>query len=341
MVIKIGTCGWSRLHQAVPPSERRGRSTLQAYAERYPVVEVNSSFYRFHRVGTYRRWREEAPPSFEFTLKCHRIVSHEERLRPTAKALKALGEVAEGGEALGARVLLIQTPSSLKAEERVLRDADAFFDVSEADGLPLAWETRGESWEEPGARERLAEVLERHGIVHVTDPLKLDPVSTTDIAYFRLHGLPGYNLRYTYANRSLRRLHELLKAHERKVETVYIFFNNYAMYRDAERFQALVGTGRLPPSPFGPRSVEYALRAFEDWPATRTRLLERCGGWRCWVAPDRGVKLEQILRHLGAGEYRDLGAVREEAERIWRRTGFPTAEEAEEASELLGRKEMG
>ena len=39
----------------MPPSERRRRTNLLAYADRYPAVDVNSSFYRFHRTGTYRR----------------------------------------------------------------------------------------------------------------------------------------------------------------------------------------------------------------------------------------------------------------------------------------------
>lgn len=66
MTIKIGTCGWTRLYQAMPPLERREKSILQTYAEHYPVVEVNSSFYNFHQTTTYKKWREETPPDFEF-----------------------------------------------------------------------------------------------------------------------------------------------------------------------------------------------------------------------------------------------------------------------------------
>jgi hypothetical protein len=32
VAIKIGTCGWARLYQSVPPSEREEKSNLQAYA---------------------------------------------------------------------------------------------------------------------------------------------------------------------------------------------------------------------------------------------------------------------------------------------------------------------
>jgi hypothetical protein len=76
------------------------------------------------------------------------------------------------------------------------------------------------------------------------------------------------------------------------------FFNNYAMYRDAKRQLTLHEGGELPPSPFGPRAVGYALRTFEGWPATKKRLLEDCGGWFCWVAPDESVKLREVLGEI-------------------------------------------
>ena len=115
MAIKIGTCGWARLYQAVPPSERQGKSSLQAYAQRYPVVEINSSFYNRHRIGTYKKWRKETSPDFEFTLKCHKSISHEQRLKPTDEALKSLRSMVERGKACRARILLIQTPGNLRA----------------------------------------------------------------------------------------------------------------------------------------------------------------------------------------------------------------------------------
>ncbi len=168
----------------------------------------------------------------------------------------------EAGKALGSRALLVQTPGSLEAGEGTFRDADGLFLKADV-GTQLAWETRGESWEEEGARRELARLLERHGVVHVTDPLKSGPVHITETAYFRLHCLPGYDLKYTYRNRELLRLHRLLEKYEEGVNTVYAFFNNYTMYRDAERLLALHEDGELPPSPFVPRAVSYALRAFE------------------------------------------------------------------------------
>ncbi|MFQ6076989.1 MAG: hypothetical protein ACE5Z5_12825, partial [Candidatus Bathyarchaeia archaeon] len=47
-------------------------------------------------------------------MKCHQTLSHKERLKPTDKALESLRRMVMGGKACGARVLLIQTPGSLK-----------------------------------------------------------------------------------------------------------------------------------------------------------------------------------------------------------------------------------
>jgi uncharacterized protein YecE (DUF72 family) len=335
MVIKIGTCGWARLYQAVSPSERQGKSNLQAYAQRYPVVEVNSSFYEIHKISTYKQWRKETPPDFEFTLKCHKSISHKERLKPTDEARRSLRGMVKRGKACGARILLIQTPASLRAEESVFRDAAELLKRTKTEEMSLAWETRGKSWIDKEARRKLARLLEEYEIVHVTDPLKQDPVFFTDIVYLRLHGLPRYNLKYTYTNRELQELYRKLNAYDDEVETVYIFFNNYAMYRDAQRLLTLHRTGKLPASPFGVKSVAWAIRTLEDWPITKSKLIEKCGGWYCWIAPNKSVKLRRILQYFREGKYVDTNDVEKEAERSWHKTGYPSAKQIEESDQLL------
>ncbi|RLI10757.1 hypothetical protein DRO42_00255 [Candidatus Bathyarchaeota archaeon] len=328
-MILVGTCGWSRLYETVPPSKRRGRTTLQAYSDLFPTVEVNSSFYRFHRVDTYRKWRRSVPEDFEFTVKCHRSITHEHMLRPTERALENMARMFEAAEACGARVLLLQTPARLKACEESLKRAEAFFENVNGGAVQLGWETRGASWETAEARRGLREVLERFDVIHVTDPMKVEPVRVGEVAYFRLHGLPGYDLRYSYTNRQLEELRRRLDRFK-DAGRVYVFFNNYAMYRDALRFQQLLCEGHPPPTPFGPNAVSWALRAFDGWPSSRDELLERCGRWRCWVAPDRSVPLGEVLRYFEERIYRGLEDVELEARRVWGRTGFPDGREVEE-----------
>jgi len=112
-------------------------------------------------------------------------IAHEEMLKPTEKALEAMERMCEAAEACGARILLLQTPASLKPSEEAFRDVEAFLEAASRDGFQLAWETRGSAWKEPEARNRLRELLNRFGLIYVTDPLKLMPASVGEVAYFR------------------------------------------------------------------------------------------------------------------------------------------------------------
>jgi uncharacterized protein YecE (DUF72 family) len=51
MIVAVGTAGWS-----IPKSEAEGflsgESHLERYAARFNAVEINTSFYRPHRLST-------------------------------------------------------------------------------------------------------------------------------------------------------------------------------------------------------------------------------------------------------------------------------------------------
>ncbi|MFQ5896116.1 MAG: DUF72 domain-containing protein, partial [Nitrospinota bacterium] len=46
------------------------------YFRRYPSVEVQQTFYHPPKVETAARWREAAPPSFEFAVKAWQLITH-------------------------------------------------------------------------------------------------------------------------------------------------------------------------------------------------------------------------------------------------------------------------
>lgn len=114
--VAIGCAGWS-----IPRQYRElfgdGDSVLARYATRFPVVEVNSSFYRSHRQGTYARWEASVPAGFRFSVKLPKTISHELALRGAGNALdQFLGE-AEG---LGGKLAgyLLQLPPSQRLDMR-------------------------------------------------------------------------------------------------------------------------------------------------------------------------------------------------------------------------------
>ncbi|MEM2876263.1 MAG: DUF72 domain-containing protein, partial [Candidatus Bathyarchaeia archaeon] len=252
-LIKVGTCGWGRIYQYAPPSVREGRSSLQTYAGYFDVVEVDSSFYSYHKKSTYEGWRGSVPPNFEFTVKCHKDVTHRFMLKPTRECLSAFNSVLEGALACDAKAVLLQTPSSLKPSKEALSTAEEFFRSVDTEQIPVVWETRGEEWLKNESLQLFRDLLERYSVTHVTDILKAEPSYISRLAYFRLHGLPGYNLNYSYSNEDLKRI--LVKSRENEVNVkggdVYLFFNNYAMYSDGVRFKRLLEGVELG-SPFGP-----------------------------------------------------------------------------------------
>jgi uncharacterized protein YecE (DUF72 family) len=183
----IGCAGWSlpRAEQERFPAEG---THLERYAGRFPAAEINSSFYRPHRPATYARWRESVPPSFRFSVKVPKAITHTLHLRDAAEPLAAfLAETAGLGEKLGC--LLVQLPPSLQFEAETARGFLATLrSLSE---VPAACEPRHASW----FTEEAGEVLATFSVARVAaDPARVpeaaEPGGAPDLVYHRLHGSP-------------------------------------------------------------------------------------------------------------------------------------------------------
>ena len=115
---RIGTAGWS-IPGALAADFASAGSHLARYARVFRCVEINSSFYRPHRVETYARWASSTPADFRFAVKLPRAITHLARLRGVEDAVGAfLEQVAGLGEKLGP--LLMQLPPSFAYEEQVV-----------------------------------------------------------------------------------------------------------------------------------------------------------------------------------------------------------------------------
>lgn len=55
MGVRVGLCGWT-ISQA-------------SYVRRFPVVEVQHTFYEQPSAAVLTRWRTDVPVTFEFTIK--------------------------------------------------------------------------------------------------------------------------------------------------------------------------------------------------------------------------------------------------------------------------------
>jgi len=234
-MMKIGCCGF--------PIKR------EIYYQNLDVVEIQQTFYQLPRISTGRRWKEEVPLNFEFTMKAWQLMSHEassptyRRLRMdipekekkhygffknTEEVDKAWSKTGEFARALGAKKILFQSPKSFHPSGEHIKNLKQFFKKIKRNSFTFIWEPRGQ-WE----REEVEELCEEMGIISCLDPYNNDPLPEGDFVYVRLHGKTGY--RYNHSEDDLK---ELLKRMEPYREA-YLMFNNMNMYENAQHLKIL------------------------------------------------------------------------------------------------------
>lgn len=183
----VGCAGWS-IGGAVK-ARFPGRGThLERYAAVFSAVEINSSFYRPHRLSTYQRWSGSVPDGFRFSAKLPRSITHEHRLAGALPLLDTfLAEIAGLGDKLG--VLLVQLPPTLAFDAPRVATFLRAFRARYLGGVCI--EPRHRSWFD-GMADAL---LQEHGVARVAaDPAITDaaaiPGGDSSLCYLRLHGSP-------------------------------------------------------------------------------------------------------------------------------------------------------
>lgn len=185
--VRIGTAGWNVPRGSVP-DEAGGETHLARYSRLLDCVEINSSFYRSHRLSTWERWRDSVPPDFRFSVKVPRAITHEARLRCEPEVLLAfLGQVAALREKLGP--ILIQLPPSLEFERDV---AENFFQLLRRNFAgEVVCEPRHGSWFDAAADDLLREYNVGRVVADpACVPAATSPGGSSGIVYLRLHGSP-------------------------------------------------------------------------------------------------------------------------------------------------------
>jgi uncharacterized protein YecE (DUF72 family) len=120
----------------------RANQELSQYSQTFDLVEVDSTFYASPPESTVKRWAEQTPASFRFTLKLPRTLTHEDRLR---RGRKTLQEFCERARVLGPKLaaVLIQLPPSFSPREFPV--LERFLPHLPQD-LPFAIEFRDKAW---------------------------------------------------------------------------------------------------------------------------------------------------------------------------------------------------
>jgi uncharacterized protein YecE (DUF72 family) len=252
MQVWIGTSGYSYPDWVGDfyPAGTRSANMLPFYATRFPLVELNYTFYKPPTASALAAQAKKAPPGFQFLVKVPQTISHEQRTDDLPSFRLAASELARRDRLMGA---LLQLPQSFHHGKRNL---DWLAMLGEAlDGLRPAVEFRHSSW----ARPDIPDWLASRGI----DLVAVDAPDLTGIypkgwvqsgrrAYVRLHsrtaskwyagGKSRYD--YFYSDKELNEWVEAAKAAEPvTAEALFLFNNCYGGQAvvNAERLAELFG----------------------------------------------------------------------------------------------------
>jgi uncharacterized protein YecE (DUF72 family) len=197
MTIRVGTASWTdktltACGRFYPPEATTAEARLRFYASRFPLVEVDSSYYAMPAPNTAQLWAERTPNDFTMNLKAFRIftghqtsptVLHKDlrdALGPSPKANLYYRELpVEIRDELWRR--FIEALAPLRASNRLglvhfqfppwlVRNAAGHAHVQHCvermAGHVLSVEFRHQSWFAPGHAEETLAFQRELGVVH-------------------------------------------------------------------------------------------------------------------------------------------------------------------------------
>ncbi len=219
----IGTCGWSyySFKGFLYPQDSKPRQWLKIYSQHFNTVEINATFYKIPTVKTFKKWYEETPDDFIFSVKAPKTITHLKKLREVKDDLKTfLLAIAPLKEK--AKVLLFQLPPSFKYNREVIEN---FLKILPSDYLNVI-EIRNISFH----NEEFIELLKKYNVcLCFSDCAGKYPswyeVQTANYLYIRMHGSQKLYVS-NYKDEELKKLAE--KINSFKTDLAFVYFDNTA-----------------------------------------------------------------------------------------------------------------
>lgn len=226
MTVLVGTASWTDpefIKAGWYPDEVKNdaEGRLRYYADHFPMVEVNASFYALPTVETVGAWTRRTPDGFRFFVKAHQVISghpsepgrlpavlrelpftpdNRGRIRRPSRELRdavidslleALGPM---GDKLGG--ILLQLPPFVVAGDAQRAEVERI--IARCAPVRVAVEFRHRSWVTDGERERTMDMLGARDAAYVcVDAPRIAAASAMppvvevtcpELAYLRLHG---------------------------------------------------------------------------------------------------------------------------------------------------------
>ncbi|MET9378086.1 DUF72 domain-containing protein [Streptomyces sp. NPDC002992] len=281
--ILIGTCSWTDKALVssgwYPPSRRDAEGRLRHYAEQFPVVEVDATYYAVPSMRNSLLWAERTPPGFRFDVKAFSLLTgHPTRTAALPPDLRGVGRDS------GDPGLLDEVWDRFSGALRPLRQAGRLGTVlfqfppwftpgtraeillhgarKRAAQWPMAVEFRHPDWWRDDHRARTTALLKDLDVAAVAVDTAQDlptsippvtPVASRELAVVRFHGRSTTwgtgskedRFRHTYARGELKEWLPRLTSLAAEVEQLHVLFNNCcadAAVRAAESMTRLLAS---------------------------------------------------------------------------------------------------
>ena len=217
----IGVSGWQYpdFSERFYPDELKKSGQLAFYAEHFPTVEINNTFYQLPSEKSIQRWQESVPEYFIFSIKASRYITHMKNLLEPEETLPQFFErISLFGDHCGP--ILFQLPPRWGVNLDRLRK----FLPTLPDGYRYTFELRNQSWLD----EAVYAVLREHEVafcIYEIDFRQSPILTTTDFVYIRLHG-PGRAYNDPYDLDALGRWADRIQSWVAGGLDVYCYFDN-------------------------------------------------------------------------------------------------------------------
>ncbi len=223
MSIHIGTSGWSydHWHDVLYPHGIAPWQRLDYYVGQFQTTELNSSFYRWPALATFKSWQRRLPPHFLLSVKAPRGLTHAKRLYAPEQWIQ---RISRCWHELGDKraVLLVQLSPQFAPDYKRLE----YFLRLIPGWMRVAVEFRHAGWH----AEPFFKLLEQYGAAYcIMSGAHLPCVlrATAPFVYVRLHGPDRQHLYAgAYPDADLRWWRDRIVEWKEGGKEVYVYFNN-------------------------------------------------------------------------------------------------------------------
>jgi uncharacterized protein YecE (DUF72 family) len=239
--IRVGIGGWvfPPWRGTFYPKEVRQAGELAHASRHVTAIEINGTFYRLQTPASYKKWHDEAPDDFIFSLKGSRFITQRSDLSTAGQYVERFfaSGMAELGPKLGP--ILWQFMPSLKFDET---NVAAFLDALPKSlgnrKLRHVLEVRSSSFKDPA----FYKLMEKHeaAIAWVEDAkVPLIETVTADFVYTRLRQC-SEDEPTGYSPDALDKIAVRFQEHAKAGRDCFVYFINGAKVRAPHAAMALI-----------------------------------------------------------------------------------------------------